>query len=55
MLIQTILNRVQKFKGFVYGKIRWSNWEGDPTLEIEIQARKGSRGECPSFIEYTCY
>lgn len=46
MLIQTILNRVHKIKGFVYGKISESTWEGDPTLEVEVHPRKGSRAIC---------
>jgi transposase len=46
MLIQTILNRVHKIKGFVYGKITQSDWEGDPALEVEVHPRKGSRAIC---------
>jgi len=46
MLLQTILNKIQKFKGYVYGKVRESRWGDDQTLEIEIHSRKGSRGIC---------
>jgi transposase len=46
MLIQTILNHIQKFKGFVYGKANMSQWNGEPNIEIEIHPRKGSRGVC---------
>ena len=46
MLLQTILNRVHKIKGFVYGKIKFGEWAGDPTLEIEVHPREGNRGIC---------
>ena len=46
MLVQTILNRVHKIKGFVYGALRFGEWEGDPTLKVEEQTRAGSRGRC---------
>jgi len=46
MLVQTILNHVQEIKGVVYGKINWSTWENDSTLEVEIRPRKGSRAIC---------
>lgn len=46
MLLQTILNRVQKFKGFVYGKIEMVENGGNPALEVNIHPRKGSRGIC---------
>ena len=44
MLLQTILNRVHKIKGFVYGAVRLGEWNGDPTLEVEVRPRAGSRG-----------
>lgn len=34
MQIQTIFNRVQKFKSFVYGSARWVENASVPTLEI---------------------
>ena len=46
MLLQTILNRVHKIKGFVYGAVRLGEWNGDPTLEVEVRPRAGSRGIC---------
>ncbi|MGI6454772.1 MAG: ISL3 family transposase [bacterium] len=46
MLIQTILNRVHKIKGFVYGKICFGTWESDPSLEVKVHPRKGSQGIC---------
>jgi transposase len=39
MQLKTILNRVQKFKSFVYGSVRWSESAGDLTLFVEIVAR----------------
>nr|VFK18397.1 MAG: hypothetical protein BECKLFY1418C_GA0070996_10435 [Candidatus Kentron sp. LFY] len=47
MQIKTILNRVQKFKSFVYGKARWIEDAKEPTIEVEIQPRKNSRPICP--------
>ncbi len=48
MLINTILNRVQKFKSFVYGKVNWIDAGGVPELEIEVLARANSRPVCSS-------
>ena len=46
MQIKTILNRVQKFKSFVYGAVRWVEGASVPTIEVEILARSNSRSEC---------
>ena len=47
MQLQTILNRVEKFKSFVYGEARWTkDQRGEPALEVEIQPRKNSRAIC---------
>ncbi len=46
MQIKTILNRVQKFKSFVYGAVRWVEGAPVPTLEVEIQPRLNSRPIC---------
>jgi len=46
MQIKTILNRVQKFKSFVYGEVRWLNVEDQPTLEVDIHERRNSWGLC---------
>ena len=46
MQIKTILNRVQKFKSFVYGKESWIENAAIPTLEIEIKPRLNSRPVC---------
>ena len=46
MLVKTILNRVQKFKSFVYGAVRWVEHEGEPALEVELRARANNRPLC---------
>ena len=46
MQLKTILNRVQKFKSFVYGAVRWVEGAPVPTLEVEIQPRSNSRPAC---------
>ena len=48
MQIKTILNRVQKFKSFVYGTVRWVDGASIPTLEVEIRPRSNSRPACSS-------
>jgi transposase len=46
MRIQTILNRVQKFKSFVYGEARLAEGLGRPVLEVTLRARANSRAIC---------
>ena len=46
MLVKTILNRVQKFKGFVYQAIKWSDDASEPALEIQVVSRSNARGVC---------
>jgi transposase len=46
MQLKTILNRVQKFKSFVYGKAHWSESNGITAIIIEIVARAHSRPIC---------
>ena len=46
MQLKTILNRVEHFKSFVYGKARWVEGAPRPTLEIEIHPRKNGRPIC---------
>jgi transposase len=42
MQVKTVLNRVHKIKGFVYGEARFVNdW-----IEVDIRPRKGSRAIC---------
>ena len=46
MQLKTILNRVQKFKSFVYGNISWLESDGALALVVEIAARANSRPVC---------
>lgn len=46
MQLKTILNRVQKFKGFVYKSIHWAVEGVNPSLDVEVVARSNSRGRC---------
>ncbi|MCG7941363.1 MAG: ISL3 family transposase [Candidatus Thiodiazotropha lotti] len=46
MQLKTILNRVQKFKSFVYGTVRWAETAHEPTIEAELRPRRGSRPVC---------
>lgn len=45
MLLKTILNRVQKQRGFVYGQVRLRN-RRRLEIEIEVRPRAGSRARC---------
>ena len=47
MLVKTLLNRMEKFKSFVFGKAWIDDSKGKETLVVEIQPRKNSRPECP--------
>jgi transposase len=47
MQLKTILNRVQKFKSFVYGNVNWLESDETSVLVIEIAARANSRPICP--------
>jgi transposase len=44
MLMKTILNRIEKHKGFVYGKARWS--KDGREIEIPISPRKNGKAIC---------
>ncbi len=46
MQLKTILNRVQKFKSFVYGKAQWVEGAREPTIEVVLHPRKNSRPIC---------
>jgi transposase len=46
MQLKTILNRVEPFKSFVYGKAKWVEGTGRPTLEVALDARKNGRAIC---------
>ena len=46
MQLNTILNRVEYFKSFVYGKAKWVEEADRPTIEVNIEARKNGRPIC---------
>ena len=46
MQLKTILNRVQKFKSFVYDSVRWMEDAGEPTIEAELRPRTNGRAIC---------
>ncbi len=46
MHIKTILNRVQKFKSFVYGAVRWLEDASEPTIEAALRPRSNGRAIC---------
>jgi transposase len=46
MQLKTILNRVQKYKSFVYGKITWLDTDPIPELEVDIHPRANSQPIC---------
>ena len=46
MRIQTVLNRVEKFKSFVYGRVTLVEDNGKPVMVVELQPRKNSRPLC---------
>jgi len=46
MQLKTILNRVQRFKSFVYGCVRWVEGATEPTVEVELHSRRNSRPVC---------
>ena len=46
MQLTTILNRVEYFKSFVYGKAKWVKNAAQPTIEVRIEARKNGRPIC---------
>jgi transposase len=46
MQLKTILNRVQKFKSFVYGDVQWKDIDGEHVLVVELWPRRNSRPIC---------
>lgn len=46
MQLKTILNQVEKFKSFVYGKVRWAGGPEAPELEVEVVERANGRALC---------
>ena len=46
MQVKTILNRVEHFESFVFGKIRWVEDASRLTIEVMIEPRKNGRPIC---------
>jgi|GEM_PF-1421887 hypothetical protein len=46
MHFQSILNRIENYKGFAYQRARCSSRGGRPYLRVEVRAGSGSRGLC---------
>ena len=46
MQIKTILNRVQKYKSFIYSAVRFTHVAGEEALEVEVQPRANGRPVC---------
>ena len=46
MQLKTILNRVQKFKSFVYRSVRWTGSQESPELEVEVVERSNGKPVC---------
>src|SRR5439155_4569113 len=46
MLVKTILNRVEKFKSFVYGQTYLEPMSGENAIIVELLDRANSKGEC---------
>ena len=46
MQLKTILNRIQKFKSFVYREVRWEEINGRESLLIELFPRRNSHPVC---------
>jgi transposase len=51
MRIQTILNRVEKFKSFAYGVAQLEEHDGGPTLVVQVVPRKNSRPYCSGCLK----
>jgi len=47
MLIKTLLNKIERFKSFIYGDSKLMMVGGSEALVIDIQPRKNSKPECP--------
>lgn len=46
MHLKTILNRVQNFKSFVYGTVRWVDGASEPAIEAELRPRANGKAIC---------
>ena len=47
MLIKTVLNRLERYKSFVFGAVTFQVVNGSEALVVEIKSRTNSKPECP--------
>ena len=46
MLFKTLLNKVERFKSFVYKKVYLEEIDGEEAVVVEIKPRKNTRPIC---------
>lgn len=46
MLVKTLLNHIEGYKGFVYEDVKLAAWEGEECILVTVRARKGTRCTC---------
>jgi transposase len=46
MQLKSILNRIERYKSFVYKKVTWVDDASQPTIEVEIEPRANGRPLC---------
>jgi transposase len=49
--VKTVLNRIQHFAGFVYQEIRMATRQGEPVVEVKIEAHAGMLGKCSKCLK----
>lgn len=47
MLIKTVLNKIERFKSFIYGDCQFLKVGGFEALVVDIKPRRNSKPECP--------
>jgi len=55
MLIKTILNKIHRFKSFIYTTVRFSTEGENIILEIWIEPRKNGKGICSKCYKADSY
>lgn len=48
--VKTLLNRIQRFVGFVFHSIRLCGSGGSPRIEVKIEPHRGIRGKCSTCL-----
>lgn len=49
--VKTLLNRIQRFVGFIYGSIRLRGSCGSLRVEVKIEPHRGMRGKCATCLQ----